>query len=209
MADTKWTKEQERAISDRGKGIIVSAAAGSGKTTVLIERMIQLLSDEKNKIPADRLLAVTFTKEAASSMKEKLSRAFDEQLRRDPENKWLLSQQNLIQLARISTINSFCLDLVKSNLHEFDFQGGLDILDDSVQTLILQEAITQAYENLCEEDYESYKLLKKVLRQDWGFQGYVVSDCGGPSLLVNAHKYVRSEERRVGKECRSRWSPYH
>ena len=133
MADTKWTKEQERAISDRGKGIIVSAAAGSGKTTVLIERMIQLLSDEKNKIPADRLLAVTFTKEAASSMKEKLSRAFDEQLRRDPENKWLLSQQNLIQLARISTINSFCLDLVKSNLHEFDFQGGLDILDDSVQ----------------------------------------------------------------------------
>ena len=68
MADTKWTKEQERAISDRGKGIIVSAAAGSGKTTVLIERMIQLLSDEKNKIPADRLLAVTFTKEAASSM---------------------------------------------------------------------------------------------------------------------------------------------
>ena len=111
MADTKWTKEQERAISDRGKGIIVSAAAGSGKTTVLIERMIQLLSDEKNKIPADRLLAVTFTKEAASSMKEKLSRAFDEQLRRDPENKWLLSQQNLIQLARISTINSFCLDL--------------------------------------------------------------------------------------------------
>ena len=125
MADTKWTKEQERAISDRGKGIIVSAAAGSGKTTVLIERMIQLLSDEKNKIPADRLLAVTFTKEAASSMKEKLSRAFDEQLRRDPENKWLLSQQNLIQLARISTINSFCLDLVKSNLHEFDFQGDL------------------------------------------------------------------------------------
>ena len=75
MADTKWTKEQERAISDRGKGIIVSAAAGSGKTTVLIERMIQLLSDEKNKIPADRLLAVTFTKEAALSMKEKLSRA--------------------------------------------------------------------------------------------------------------------------------------
>lgn len=137
MADTKWTKEQERAISDRGKGIIVSAAAGSGKTTVLIERMIQLLSDEKNKIPADRLLAVTFTKEAASNMKEKLSRAFDEQLRRDPENKWLLSQQNLIQLARISTINSFCLDLVKSNLHEFDFQGGLDILDDSVQNLIL------------------------------------------------------------------------
>ena len=67
----------------------------------------------------------------------------------------LLSQQNLIQLARISTINSFCLDLVKSNLHEFDFQGGLDILDDSVQNLILQEAITQAYEKLCEEDYKA------------------------------------------------------
>ena len=96
MAGTTWTTEQKKAIDDRDKGIIVSAAAGSGKTTVLIERMIRLLSDEKNKIPADRLLAVTFTKEAASSMKEKLSRAFDEQLRSDPENKWLLSQQNLI-----------------------------------------------------------------------------------------------------------------
>lgn len=181
MADTKWTKEQERAISDRGKGIIVSAAAGSGKTTVLIERMIQLLSDEKNKIPADRLLAVTFTKEAASSMKEKLSRAFDEQLRRDPENKWLLSQQNLIQLARISTINSFCLDLVKSNLHEFDFQGGLDILDDSVQNLILQEAITQAYEKLCEEDYESYKLLKNAF-----------ADKTLNEITDNLYKFMRS-----------------
>lgn len=98
MADTKWTKEQERAISDRGKGIIVSAAAGSGKTTVLIERMIQLLSDEKNKIPADRLLAVTFTKEAASSMKEKLSRAFDEQLRRDPETSGCLVSKILSSL---------------------------------------------------------------------------------------------------------------
>lgn len=139
MADTKWTKEQERAISDRGKGIIVSAAAGSGKTTVLIERMIQLLSDEKNKIPADRLLAVTFTKEAASSMKEKLSRAFDEQLRRDPENKWLLSQQNLIQLARISTINSFCLDLVKSNLHEFVFRADLIYLMTVCKTLFCRK----------------------------------------------------------------------
>lgn len=162
MAGTTWTTEQKKAIDDRDKGIIVSAAAGSGKTTVLIERMIRLLSDEKNKIPADRLLAVTFTKEAASSMKEKLSRAFDEQLRSDPENKWLLSQQNLIQLARISTINSFCLDLVKNNLHEFDFQGGLDILDDNVQKLILQQSLKQAYENLCENNYDSYKLLKNA-----------------------------------------------
>lgn len=114
-------------------------------------------------------------------MKEKLSRAFDEQLRRDPENKWLLSQQNLIQLARISTINSFCLDLVKSNLHEFDFQGGLDILDDSVQNLILQEAITQAYEKLCEEDYESYKLLKNAF-----------ADKTLNEITDNLYKFMRS-----------------
>ncbi|WP_295210587.1 UvrD-helicase domain-containing protein [Ruminococcus sp.] len=163
MADVKWTDEQRQAIEERGKGIIVSAAAGSGKTAVLIQRMIDLLSDEKNKIPADRLLAVTFTNEAAAQMRDKLAQAFEEKLRREPDNKWLLSQQNLLQLAKVCTIDSFCLDLVKSNLQEFDFQGGISILDESIQNMIYDQAQTAALERLCQEDYESYKLLNNAV----------------------------------------------
>ncbi len=177
----KWTSDQKKAIDSRGKGIVVSAAAGSGKTAVLIERMIRLLSDEHNKIPADRLLAVTFTKEAAAQMKDKLNEAFSEQLRRDPENKWLLSQQNLLQLANISTINAFCLDLVKSNLHKFDFQGGITILDDSIQTLILQESKKAALEKLCSEDYESYEFLRRAFR-----------DSALDSILTEFYTFMRS-----------------
>ncbi|MBR1422743.1 MAG: UvrD-helicase domain-containing protein [Ruminococcus sp.] len=167
MSDTavKWTPEQQRAIDARGKGMIVSAAAGSGKTAVLIERMIQLLSDENSKVPADRLLAVTFTNDAAAQMREKLSAAFAQKLRQDPENKWLLQQQNLLQLARISTINSFCLDLVKSNINMFELSGGLTVLEENVQTLIYERSRDEALQELCRSFPKEYELLTASFSQ--------------------------------------------
>ena len=80
MSDIKWTDSQWEAITKRNTGIVVSAAAGSGKTTVMIERLSQLLLDENNKIPAENLLAVTFTNKAASQMREKLNKAIDQEL---------------------------------------------------------------------------------------------------------------------------------
>lgn len=160
-----WTPEQQHAIEARGKGLIVSAAAGSGKTAVLIERMIQLLSDESSKIPADRLLAVTFTNDAAAQMREKLSAAFAEKIKQDPENKWLLQQQNLLQLARISTINSFCLDLVKSNINMFDLSGGLTVLEENVQTLIYERSRDEALQELCRTSPDEYELLMSAFSQ--------------------------------------------
>ena len=154
-----WTKLQEQAITKRGKGLAVSAAAGSGKTAVLIERMIQLLSDEKHRIPADRLLAVTFTKEAAAQMREKLAEEFAKKLKEEPDNEWLLEQQNLLQLARISTINSFCLDLVKSNLNLTDFNSGIKVLEENVQALIYDTCSEEAMRRLYTESPDDYRLL--------------------------------------------------
>lgn len=154
-----WTAEQELAIKTTDRGVIVSAAAGSGKTAVLIERLIRLLSDEKKKIPADRLLAVTFTNDAAAQMRDKLNAAFEEKIRQFPDNKWLLSQQNLLQLAKISTIDSFCLELVKENLHLFNFQGGIKILDTPFADQILEQSINTAVEELCEKEPEKYDTL--------------------------------------------------
>ena len=114
----QWTEDQKRVIESFSGRLICSAAAGSGKTAVLIERIIRLLTDREKAIPADRLLAVTFTIDAAAQMRDKLNAAFEKKLREDPENVWVLQQQDLAQLARISTIDSFCFDMVKENLNK-------------------------------------------------------------------------------------------
>ena len=103
----EWTDEQIAAINARGRGVVVPAAAGSGKTAVLVERVINILAEPSNNITPDRLLAVTFTTDAAANMKRKLSEEFEKRIEKDPDNGWLKSQQSLLAAAKIKTINAF------------------------------------------------------------------------------------------------------
>ena len=141
-----WNKEQLEAIKTTDKGVVVSAAAGSGKTAVLIERTIRILVDEENKVPADKLLAVTFTKDATNQMKDKLSAALEKKLNENPANVWIQKQQDNLNLAKINTINAFCLDLVKNNIHNFDLQSGIKIIDETGATVIVNKAIKAAFD---------------------------------------------------------------
>ncbi|MCD8327641.1 MAG: helicase-exonuclease AddAB subunit AddA [Ruminococcus sp.] len=143
-----WTEDQLKAINTQDKGVIVSAAAGSGKTAVLVERTIRMLCDEEKKVEADKLLAVTFTNDAASQMKEKLSAALDKKLRENPENTWISSQQQKLALAQITTINSFCYDFVRNHIHEFDFDSSVSICDENDDRTIFDTALTQTMEEL-------------------------------------------------------------
>ena len=147
MAQVKWTDEQLRAIRAFGDPIIVSAAAGSGKTAVLVERTIRLLSDSKKNIPADRILAVTFTNDAASQMRRKLSDALENAVLDAPENEWLRRQQSLLRLAEITTINAFCYGLLKDNISSTDFQSGVRILEDNEAKMLTERALTAVFEN--------------------------------------------------------------
>ncbi len=197
-----WTDDQEKAIKAFGKGVTVSAAAGSGKTAVLIERVINLLCDKTRQIPADRLLAVTFTIDAAAQMRDKLATAFENRLKEDPDNKWLLQQQELVQLARISTIDSFCFDLVKENLNRFEFQGGLKIISDAERELIFRSAAEQALEELCRGELEEYELLDNFFGIENGgalkvvkaLYDHKMSICHTDKWLENAFSYYESEE---------------
>lgn len=153
MAELKWTDDQRDAIETTDRGVVVSAAAGSGKTAVLIERTIRLLADREKNIPADSLLAVTFTVDATAQMKEKLSSALEKKLleEKDPQcKKWLQKQQDRLSLAKINTINAFCLDLVKNNIHEFELQDGIKILDENDAAVIVKNAISGAMDKLAE-----------------------------------------------------------
>ena len=117
-----WTTEQQKAIDIRDKSLLVAAAAGSGKTAVLVERIIQTISDESRPVQLDSLLVVTFTNAAAAEMKERIGAAIQKQLLDNPMSGHLYQQSLLLQKAQITTLHSFCLELVRQNF----FRLGLD-----------------------------------------------------------------------------------
>lgn len=139
-----WTEEQLSAIESTEAGTIVSAAAGSGKTAVLIERTIRLLADESKMIPADSLLAVTFTNAAAAQLRDKLSSALNKKAAENPGSKWLALQQSRLQTAKITTINAFCLDIVRNNSHILGLQSGIRIMDENEELLLRSEMLAKA-----------------------------------------------------------------
>lgn len=158
-----WTDDQLSAINETEKGVVVSAAAGSGKTAVLIERTIRLLSDEENKIEADRLLAVTFTKAAANQIREKLSKAIIKQLDKNPGSLWLINQQKRLQMAKITTINAFCLEFVKENIQSFEFESNLRILEENEKSVLLGQAIDETLEYFYHENLEKISFVLEAL----------------------------------------------
>lgn len=179
-----WTDEQLRAIETSGVPIIVSAAAGSGKTAVLVERTIRLLCDEKLSIPADTLLAVTFTNDAAAQMQQKLSQAIDLRAESEPDNTWIQRQQALLRLAEITTINSFCLSLVKDNLSETPFQSGIRIMEETEAAMLTDRALTAVLENeYAERPDETEELISLFCREN---------DAALRRMILQLNRFLRS-----------------
>ena len=115
-----WTEEQQKVIDTRNCNILVSAAAGSGKTAVLVERIIQRITDKNNPVDIDELLIVTFTRAAAGEMKERIRQAIEKKLEANPEDEHLQRQSTLVHHALITTIDSFCSYIVKNYFHLID-----------------------------------------------------------------------------------------
>jgi len=122
-------EEQSLAITENGSNILVAAAAGSGKTTVLVERIIRKIIDEN--IDIDKILVVTFTNAAASEMRERILNALYKEIDNDPLNTRLRKQIVLLSKASICTIDSFCLDVIRNNFFEIGIQGNFRIADNT------------------------------------------------------------------------------
>ena len=159
MGEVKWTKEQEQAIYENNSNILVAAAAGSGKTAVLVERIINKIINEK--IDIDKLLVVTFTNAAASEMRERILDAIYEKLEKNPENTHLERQVTLINKASICTIDSFCLEVVRNNFYELDnISPNFRIADTTEILLLEQEVLEEIFQEKYEkEDKDFIKLL--------------------------------------------------
>lgn len=154
--ETKWTDEQLLAIETRGKNLLVAAAAGSGKTAVLVERIIKIITDDNNPVDIDKLLVVTFTNAAASEMRERIGDAISKKLEEMPDSKTLQRQLALLNKSNITTIHSFCLDIIKNNFHLIDLDPGFRIGDETECTLIKQDVLIELFEDKYDKEDEGF-----------------------------------------------------
>ncbi|MCU6746416.1 MULTISPECIES: helicase-exonuclease AddAB subunit AddA [Lachnospiraceae] len=145
----KWTSQQQKVIDLKHRNILVSAAAGSGKTAVLVERIIKMLTDKEDPTDVDRLLIVTFTEAAAAEMKERIRGAIEKELNEHPENTRLQRQATLIHSAHITTIHSFCLSVIREHFHVIDLDPGFRIVEEGELKLLKQDVL----DTLLEEEY--------------------------------------------------------
>ncbi|MDE7434463.1 MAG: helicase-exonuclease AddAB subunit AddA [Lachnospiraceae bacterium] len=146
-----WTNEQRQAIELRDRNILVSAAAGSGKTAVLVERIKQRILDQEHPIDVDRMLVVTFTNAAAAQMKERVAQALEQELKVHPADARLQRQCALVQNAQITTIDSFCLYVIRNHFHEIDLEPDFRIADEGELKLLREDVLSRRMEQCYEE----------------------------------------------------------
>ena len=162
----QWTDDQQKAISAQGGTLLVSAAAGSGKTAVLVERVLTRLADAENGCGADELLIVTFTRSATAQMRDKIAAALQKRIAADPGNTHLRRQQALLPFARISTIDSFCADVVRENFQALGVEPDYTILDDRQLDLLREESAAEVVETMYAADTDgSFAALTELLFQ--------------------------------------------
>ena len=167
MAKRQWTSQQLKAIEADGTLTVLSAAAGSGKTTVLVEKALRILLDEENKTPADRLLIVTFSNASAKEFKNRIEKGINEAIKENPENAYIKSQKVALQKADISTIHSFCIKLTRENFELLDIAPDFTVCDDAKSLEIHSRAIDAAMEYGYENpDFRRYVSLFGKSSQD-------------------------------------------
>ena len=183
MSETKWTREQNLAINEKDSNILVAAAAGSGKTAVLVERIINKVINEK--IDIDKILVVTFTNAAASEMRERILDAIYKRLEDEPENAHLQRQINLLNKASISTIHAFCLDVIRNNFFEIDTSANFRVGDTTEIELIKQEILEDLFEEKYEEEESEFLNLIEM------YTNYR-SDDKLKEMVLDIYKFIQS-----------------
>lgn len=181
----KWTKEQEKVITLRDRNILVAAAAGSGKTAVLVERIIQRLMDTKEKMDVDRLLIVTFTEAAAAEMRERIRMAIEKTLEEQPQNVHLQRQATLIHSAPITTIHSFCLSVIREHFHILNIDPGFRIVEEGELKLLKQDVLEKLLETCYEVGEGSF--LDFVEKYGTGKNDKKIED-----IIITLYDYSRS-----------------
>ncbi len=180
-----WTEEQKQVIETRNCSLLVSAAAGSGKTAVLVERIISMITDEAHPMDIDHLLVVTFTNAAAAEMRERVMDAIEAKLQTDPENMHLQKQKLLLPQASITTIDSFCMKVLREHYDEIGLDPGFRVGDPQEIKMMKQDVCAA----LLEQHYEA---------ADQGFLAFAFNfasgklDQGLTDLIIGIYEFSQS-----------------
>ena len=177
------TKEQELAINAKGN-ILVSAAAGSGKTAVLVERVINKLCSKENPVMADKLLIVTFTNAAAAEMRTRIEKRLDEEIFKNPTDISLLMQKHRISSAKICTIDSFCIDLVRENFEILDISPDFKISDANSLKVIDQAVLSSIITRYLEEENPVFLDLLDIIGSEYDEKSFL-------EIVLNLYNYSR------------------
>lgn len=185
-AHVTWTDEQWQAIHASGQDILVAAAAGSGKTAVLVERIIQKIIDPVQPIDVDEILVATFTNAAAREMRQRIGQALELEIKKNPTSHHLRRQLGLLNNATISTLHAFCLDVVRKYYYKIDIDPGFRIADETEIALLKEEVI----EELLEEEYgkegnEPFYRVVDIFTKDRSDKDLV-------ELILNLYEFSRS-----------------
>ena len=178
-----WTKEQEKAIYQKGNNILVAAAAGSGKTAVLVERIINKITNEN--IDVDKLLVVTFTNAAATEMRERILDAIYSKLEKNPNDLRLQRQIVLLNKSHISTIHAFCLEVIKNNFYKTNISPNFRLANTPEIELLRMEVLEDVFNDLYEENNEDFK---KLIDTYCGYR----DDDNLKDIIMKIYKFIQS-----------------
>lgn len=185
-----WSEDQKKVIDTRDKNLLVSAAAGSGKTAVLVERILTLITDPERHVDVDRLLVTTFTKAAAGEMRERIGKALQERIQKEPENEWLQRQEALVARAQITTIHGFCLYVIRNYFHTIDLNPNFRIADEGEVRLLKQDTVNEILEEAHREKDPDF--LKFAESYGSGNRGN-----GLPELILQLYEYAVASPQPV------------
>ncbi len=183
--ERKYTAEQNKAITDRGHTLLVSAAAGSGKTTVLIDRIVGMVTDENDPVELDSLLVVTYTKAAAAEMRDRLSVALGKALSENPASRRLLRQLAMVPSAKIDTMDAFFLDVIRKNFDKVGLPANFSVCDEGTSDIMLSSACSEILEEYYESEAEDsvfFKLVENISSAN--------DDSGLSEALIKLYKKI-------------------
>ena len=184
MAEIKLTASQQAVVDDRGGALLVSAAAGSGKTKVLVDRLLARICDNNNPCDLDSFLIITYTKAAASELRLKITQALSKKIAANPTNQHLQRQMHRIYLAEISTVHAFCSNLLRTYAHLLDIPADFRVTEEA-ESKLLQERILR---DLIDQNYDMPSADFVSMVEAFG---YGRDDRRLPEAVKLAHKQLR------------------
>ncbi len=187
MGKTNWTKEQWEAITEKDCTLLVAAAAGAGKTAVLVERIIQKITDPVKPVDIDSLLVVTFTNAAATEMRERIGEAITAVLEKNPDSKTIQRQLTLLNKASIITMHSFCLEVIRRNFQSINIDPGFRITDETEAALMKLEILKELFEDQYEGKTETQDFLELLECYGGNRDDQALQD-----IVLNLYRFIQS-----------------